>query len=313
MKRYLMLLRFGEGGDGAGASSEGAEGEGTDSGDDDIPSAIPEGARKLWKETVGKKRQAQVPEVPKEEVPEATEAEEPKPQRKSYEELIKNEYKEEHEEYFKRTLNDRMKGVKSENSKMKKALEAVAMKYGIDSKAENFLDSLSQAIEADDSYYEQYAMDHDMTPSQARKTVSLERRAAEYEAMERARQEEEANHESFRVIQMNSEKTKAKYENFDLMTELKDARFVQALQAFGGDTTFAYEACHHNEILQANASRIAEETRLKTSQAISSGSKRPIEGGLGSAAPTQTTVDYSKWTRQQLEAQAEIWRNQKRR
>lgn len=300
----LLLLRFGEGGEGSasGASSEGTSGE-------SIPSSIPERARKLYSETVGKAHS----NVSEESEPSKEEA---KPSKMSYEELIKSDdYKDAHKEYMEKTINDRVKkykGVESENKTMRNALNTIALKYGIDSASETFMDDLNSAIEADDSYYEKYAYDHDMTPQDARKIVTLERKVRESEAEQARIAQEEAQREEFRRVQMNADLTKAKYASFDLSTELQNPSFVRILQATNGDTTAAYQAVHHDEIIRGISAMVAQEAKAKTANAMSVNSNRPIENGLSSSAPSQVQTDFSRMNLEQLRAYAEEQRRKMR-
>lgn len=300
----LLLLRFGEGGEGSasGASSEGTSGE-------SIPSSIPERARKLYSETVGKAHS----NVSEESKPSTEEA---KPSKMTYEELIKSDdYKDAHKEYMEKTINDRVKkykGVESENKTMRNALNTIALKYGIDSASETFMDDLNSAIEADDSYYEKYAYDHDMTPQDARKIVTLERKVRESEAEQARIAQEEAQREEFRRVQMNADLTKAKYASFDLSTELQNPSFVRILQATNGDTTAAYQAVHHDEIIRGISAMVAQEAKAKTANAMSVNSNRPIENGLSSSAPSQVQTDFSRMNLEQLRAYAEEQRRKMR-
>lgn len=300
----LLLLRFGEGGEGSAAGSASGETSGAE-----IPSSIPERARKLYAETVGNAH-------PKSEPKPSTSTEEAKPSKMTYEELIKSEdYKDAHKEYMEKTINDRVKkykGVESENKTMRNALNTIALKYGIDSASETFMDDLGKAIEADDSYYEKYAYDHDLTPQDARKIVTLERKVHENEVAQQRVAEEEARREQFRQVQMNSEQTKARYANFDLSTELQNPSFVRILQATNGDTTAAYQAVHHDEIIRGVSAQIAEEAKAKTANAIAYNQNRPIENGLNSTAPTNVQINFRDMNLEQLRAYADAQRKNKR-
>ena len=184
--RDLLLLNlqlFGEGGDG-GAGGEGAVGGETTGAD--IPSAIPERARKNYRDAVEKHK----PTVQKDS--QTTTEEKPSETKIAYADLIKSdEYKEEHQAYMEKTIGDRLKkykGVEAQNAQMKGLLETVAAKYGVDSSAEDFLATLTEKVEADDSYYEKYAMEHDISPEEARKVVTLERKVQAIEMQEQERQ-----------------------------------------------------------------------------------------------------------------------------
>lgn len=303
MKHRLLLLRFGEGGEGSATGATSGETSGAE-----IPSSVPERARKLYAETVGNAH-------PKSEPKPSASVEEAKPSKMSYEELIKSDdYKDAHKEYMEKTINDRVKkykGVETENKTMRNALNTIALKYGIDSASETFMEDLNKAIEADDSYYEKYAYEHDLTPQDARKIVTLERKVHENELQQQMMAEEEARREQFRQVQMNSEATKAKYANFDLSMELQNPAFVRILQATNGDTTAAYQAVHHDEIIRGISAQVAEEAKAKAANAIAYNQNRPIENGLGSSAPSNVQINFRDMNLEQLRAYADSQRRKK--
>lgn len=311
MKYFLSLLRFGEGGDGGSGS---ASAEGTSSGENsgvEIPSSIPERGRKLYAEVV-KQKSASV-EQPKETVEVEETAKESKP---TYDELIKSDdYKEAHREYMEKTINDRIKKYKGIEEKLKKSeslLGTIGAKYGLDSDDKDYIDKLTKAIESDDSYYEKYADEHDMTPTEARKIITLERKLKESEARQAAQREEEARQAQFRVVQQNAMKTQAQYPSFDLGTELQNPAFVRILSATNGDTTAAYTAVHHDEILRGVAQSVAQTAKVATTNNIASGQNRPIENGVTGSAPTQVNINFKNMSLQEIRAYAEAQRRNKR-
>lgn len=311
MKHFLQLLRFGEGGDGGSGS---ASGEATSSGEAsgvEIPSSIPERGRKLYAEVM-KQRSASV-EEPKAEVSDEVDAKATKP---TYDELIKSDdYKEAHREYMEKTINERIKKYKGIEEKLKRSeslLGTIGAKYGLNSEDKDYFDKLSEAIENDDSYYEKYADDHDMTPAEARKIVTLERQVKESEAMLEAQRQEEARQAQFRVVQANAERTKARYPAFDLGTELQNPNFVRILSATNGDTTAAYTAVHHDEILRGVAQSVAQTAKVATANAIASGQNRPVENGVSGAASSDVSINFNKMSLAELRAYADAQRRKKR-
>ena len=64
----------------------------------------------------------------------------------------------------------------------------------------------------------------------------------------------------------------------------------------------AYYAVHRKEIEAARSQVIAQKTAEKFSNAIQAGSRRPDENGTSGQAPSVTTFDYSKASKEQREA-----------
>lgn len=316
MKYFLNLLRFGEGGDGGNGSGTGsatgnATGEAAPSGDNsgvEIPSSVPERAKKLYAEVMKGKSASH--EEPKTEAKVEETAKESKP---TYEEMIKSdEYKDAHREYMEKTINDRIKKYKGLEEKLKSEeslLATIGAKYGLNTEDKDYLAKLTEAIENDDSYYEKYAEDHDMTPAEARKIVTLERKVKETEDVLRAQEEERVRQAQFRVIQQNAAKTQARFPNFNFAAELQNPNFVSIMRATNGDTTAAYIATHHDEIVQGVAQTVAQKAQVASANAIASGQNRPVENGVGGSVPTDVQINFNNMGLNELRA----WADQQRR
>jgi hypothetical protein len=227
----------------------------------------------------------------------------------SYDDLIKSDkYKEDHEAYIKKTVGDRLKkykGIEENLGKHKELLNLVASKYGVNPDDENFLETLNEKIEADDSYYENYAMEHDMDVATARQIVTMERRVAKQEAEQEARQKEEQMRQHIMQLRTNAEKTKAQFPQFDLETEMKDEKFRRLCAVTNGDTTSAYMACHYNDIITSQVQMASRQIQNQTAQAVASNKARPIENGISSSAPSVVQQDFSKMSLSELRQYAE--------
>ena len=312
MKFYLKMLRFGEGGDGGNASASGDAGATSGEGSGvDIPSSVPERARKLYAEVFSQKS-ASV----KEQKAEASGNEGAEHSKPTYDELIKSDdYKQAHHEYMEKALNDRFKKYEGQKERLKAAdglLKTIGMKYGLDSEDKDFMTKLTDAVSKDDTYYERYADDHDMTPAEARHIVELENKVKEQEIAQKKAREEEERQAQFRVVQANSVKTQSMYPSFDLSTELQNPNFVRILSATNGDTTAAYIATHHGEIVNSVAQTVAQQAKEASAKAAASGYNRPIENGIAGTAPTNVEINFSRMSLSELRAYADEQRKKMR-
>jgi hypothetical protein len=313
-KFKLDLQLFGEGGGdgGDGGSAVGAVGDteaSNNSGESKIPASIPEKAKKYYQKAMEKtsgsttEAKTQTSDTAQTtDVPSTTE-------KLSYADLIKSdEYKEEHKAYMDKTISDRLKkykGIEDDNAKYKGILDTVACKYGVDTNAENFLEVLSQKIDADDSYYEKYAMEHDISTEEARRIVTMERKAAQYDAEREQRENQERMRQQIITLRQNAERTKSQFPQFDLDTEMQDERFRRLCAANNGDTTAAYMACHWNEILPATVQMASKKIQAQTAQAVASNKSRPIENGISSSAPSVVQDDFRNMNLQQIRQYAD--------
>jgi hypothetical protein len=305
-KLWLNLQLFGEGGDGGDGGSASGTGEavGGNSGEKEIPASIPEKAKKYYQKALEKTTPAKQTSEESQPTTEAKATE-----KLSYADIIKSDdYREEHKAYMEKTISDRLKKYKClEDSygKAKTTLEIVANKYGVNPDDENFLEVLNQKIEADDSYYENYAMEHDISTEEARKIVTMERKVAQIEAQKQEQAKQEQMRQQIMVLRQNAEKTKAQFPQFDLETEMQNEKFRRLCAVNNGDTTSAYMACHWNEILPATVQMASKKIESQTAQAIASNKARPIENGLSSSAPSVVEQNFKGMTLKEIRAYAD--------
>ena len=310
LKKLLLNLQLfadggGDGGDGGSASASVGEALGNnDSGEDKILASLPEKAQRIYREVMEKHSGSTTDKTGKtSDNAQATNGQ-GTTDRLSYQDIIKSdEYKEEHEAFIKKTIGDRLKkykGMEENLGKHKELLDTVAYKYGVSPDDENFIDVLKEKIDADDSYYESYAMEHDISPEEARKIVTMERKAAQFDAEQEAKARQEQMRQQIMVLRQNAEKTKSQFPQFDLDTEMQDERFRRLCAANNGDTTAAYMACHWNEILPATVQMASRQIQAQTAQAVSANKARPIENGISSTAPSVVQQDYRNMNLKEL-------------
>ena len=311
LKKLLLNLQLfgeggGDGGDGGSASaSVGENNGGTNPGEDTILASIPEKARKYYHKAMERQKGSttNVQEKSNDNVSQTTN-DKGTTEKLSYVDLIKSdEYKEEHKAYMDKAIGDRLKkykGIEDNLGKHKALLDTVAVKYGVNPSDENFLDVLSEKIEADDSYYESYAMEHEVSAEEARKIVTMQRKAERYDAEKAEREKQEQMQRHIMTLRQNAEKTKAQFPEFDLETEMQNESFRRLCAATNGDTSAAYMACHYGEILPATVQRASKQIQMQTAQAIASNKARPIENGISSQAPSVVQPNFKGMNSKQL-------------
>lgn len=311
----LNLQLFADGADGgAPESSEGS----TDSGED-VPAFIPERAKETYRKAMAKTKPTGDTRG------ESTEAIKPQEEVKehvAYADLIKSdEYKDEHKAYMDKTIGDRLKkykGLEEKQSNYDEILGIIGGKYGLDVSSESFMDDLRAKVEADDSYYENYAMEHDISTDEARRVVALERKVMQAEAKQRAdeqqaleAEQERANRERFNRLLSNAEATKARFPEFNFEAEMQNERFRNLCAVNNEDTTAAYMAVHWNEIIPGAMQMASQRAQIQTANAIAAGKNRPIESGLSSTASAVVEQDFSKMNLKELREYAESQRRMK--
>ena len=322
----LNLQLFAEG---AGAGASGATGESggqAPSGDNATAAAeqrlrelgVPEAKIRKSASKVASKMPAPVAktteEAPKEETDVESAATEEKPttedakdnnvstKRMSWEEIMKDpEYNKE----MQAVVRARLKSEKSAEEalgKMAPAIEVMARKYKLDPKNMDY-DALATAINNDDAYYEEKALEMGVSVETAKKVDQMERDTERQKAQNERTLQEQAIQQHFVKLQQQGEALKKTFPNFDLRTELQNPAFARMTAPnVGISVEDAYYAVHRNEIQTAAMQVTAQKTAEKISNAIQSGSRRPDESGASSQAPSVSTFDYAKASREQREA-----------
>lgn len=314
--KFINLQLFAEGGtggDGGSASASGEAAVGTSG--ESIPASIPEKAKKYYQKAVEKTPKQNVSPTKASVSPTTTETN--TTEKMSYADIIKSdEYKDEHKAYMDKTIGDRLKkykGIEENLGKHKALLDIVANKYGVNPDDENYLDVLSQKIEADDSYYENYAMEHDISAEEARRIVTMERKVAQIEAQKAEQQKQEQMRQQILTLRQNAEKTKAQFPQFDLDAEMQNEKFRRLCAVNNGDTTAAYMACHWNEILPATVQMASQRVKEQTAQAVAANKARPSENGLSSSASSVVTQNFKGMSLSDIRAYADEQRRKARK
>ena len=322
LKKLLLNLQLfadggGDGGDGGSASASVGEALGRENpGEDKILASIPEKAKKYYQKAMEKQKGSTTEASAQNSDNSQATNEKTTTDRPSYDDLIKSdEYKEAHKAYMDKTIGDRLKkykGLEENYGKAKATLDIVANKYGVNPEDENFLEVLNQKIEADDSYYENYAMEHDVSTEEARKIVTMERKVAQIEAERQEQAKQEAMRHQIMLLRQNAEKTKAQFPNFDLDTEMQDEKFRRLCAVNNGDTTSAYMACHWNEIIPAQVQLATRQVQEQTAKAVASNKARPIENGMSSNAPSVVQNNFKGMSLAEIRAYADEQRRKGR-
>lgn len=263
---------------------------------------LPEGAvRTTPKEVQEQKPQEQVATA--EENPTEEKTETNTPARMSWDEIKADpEYNKE----IQAIVQSRLRGAKNAEESLAKlapALEVLARRHGLD--AENMdYEAIAKAINDDDAYYEDKALEMGVSVEAAKRIDQQERDTARQQKEEARNLEEQKIHDHFRSLEQQGEALKKVFPKFDLRTELQNPVFARMTAPGTGIMSVedAYRAVHRKEIEAAQSQVIAQRTAQNISNAIQAGSRRPDENGTSGQSASVTTFDYSKASKEQREA-----------
>ena len=218
----------------------------------------------------------------------------PSPDREAaFEKLIKGEYKDLYNARLQDTLRKRLQSTNETVEKynaLSPALEMLSKKYGVDASDAK---KLVAAIEEDDSYYEQEAMEKGIPVEHLKEIRKMERENAE---LRRQMQEQKTKENASRLYASwldQAKKVESVYPSFNLQAEMQNPKFIDLLRS-NIDVRTAYEVLHKDEIIPAAMQFTAKTVEQKLANKIIAGGARPDENGMDSSGATVVKRDVSK-------------------
>lgn len=229
-----------------------------------------------------------------------------------FEKLIKGEYKDLYDARMQDTIQKRLKGHKEIADKyeaLTPTLETLAKKYGVDA---SDISALNKAIEEDDAYYEEEALEKGVTVEQLKEIKKMERENAELKKLRDEQNAREAAEQKVAGWMEESKQVKAIYPQFDLKGELQNPKFVDLLRVPGVDVRTAYELTHKDEIIAGAMQFTAKTVEKKIADKIAANGARPTENGLNSQSASLTKSDVSQLSKADiLDIQRRVARGEK--
>ena len=210
-----------------------------------------------------------------------------------FEKLIKGEYKDLYDAKMQDTIQKRLKGQKETVDKfnaLAPTIEMMAKKYGVEA---SDIEGLNKAIQEDDSYYEQEALDKGMTVQQLKEIKKMERENADLKAQMEEAQRQENGKKLYAAWMQQADEAKKVYPSFDLRAEMNNPKFVDLLRS-NSDVRTAYEVLHKDEIIPAAMQFTAQTVESKLAKSIASNGARPSENGMSSQSAAVVKSDVSQ-------------------
>lgn len=226
----------------------------------------------------------------------------------AFEALIKGEYKDLYDAKMQDTIQKRLKGQKDIVDKynaLAPTLELMGKKYGVDA---SDIEALNKAIEEDNSFYEDEALEKGMTVQQLKEIKKMERENATLKAQMEEAQRQENGKKLYAAWMQQADEAKKVYPSFDLRAEMNNPRFVDLLRS-NIDVRTAYEVLHKDEIIPAAMQFTAQTVESKLAKSIASNGARPSENGMSSQSAAVVKSDVSQLSK---EDRAEIIRRVQR-
>jgi hypothetical protein len=210
-----------------------------------------------------------------------------------FESLIKGEYKDLYDAKMQDTIQKRLKGSKETVDKynaLTPTLEILAKKYGVDA---SDIEALNKAIEEDDSYFEEEALEKGITVQQLKEIRKIERENADLRRQMEEQNRKESANKIYAQWMEQAEDAKAVYPSFDLRVEMQNPQFVNLLRS-NVDVKTAFEVLHKDEIIPAAMQYTAKTVEQKLTNKIIANGARPAENGNSSQSATVVKSDVSQ-------------------
>ena len=210
-----------------------------------------------------------------------------------FERLIKGEYKDLYDARVQDTIQKRLKSSKETVDKYNEltpTLEMLAKKYGVDI---GDIASLNKAIQEDDSYYEEEALEKGISVQQLKEIRKMERENAALKAQMDEAKRQENGKKLYAAWMQQAEEAKKIYPSFDIRTEMNNPKFVDLLRS-NIDVRTAYEVLHKDDIIRGAMQFTAQTVESKIAKKVASQGARPAENGMSSQSAAVVKSDVSQ-------------------
>lgn len=168
-------------------------------------------------------------------------------------------------------------------------LNTLSAKYGLENPD---VQMLMEAIDKDNSFWEEAAIKEGMSVEQYKKMKQYE--AEHKQILDAARKAEQIRQkeQTWERWNQEAELCAQKFPQFNMDAELNNDNFIRLLGA-GLDVESAYKAAHFDELTEGIAKQTEQETRKKVADNIRAGAGRPLENGIGTGGANKTKT--SAW------------------
>lgn len=215
-----------------------------------------------------------------------------------FEKLIKGDYKDLYDAKVQDTIQRRLKGTRETVERyeaLQPTLDMLAKKYGVDAAD---IKALNKAIEDDDAFYEEEAMQKGITVQQLKEIRKMERENTE---LKRQMDEERRQKNAERLYASwmdQAKKAKTVYPSFDLDAEMQNPQFVNLLRS-NVDVRSAYEVIHKDEIISGAMQFAVQNATQKVTNKVIANGARPAENGTNAQSATVVGRDVSQLSKEE--------------
>lgn len=182
------------------------------------------------------------------------------------------------------------KAMQTQLDSYKPIMDMLQAKYG-----QTDLAQLQAAIEEDESFFEDAAMQRGMTVEQYKQVSRLERENAAYKAAQQQQEAQLGAQQQQAAWFAEEQAIRAQYPNFDLQAEIRNPQFAAILQR-GGSVTDAFRLTHYDDLMAAAQQQASNISTQRAAAALRKNAQRPIENGARTSNGQRVVSDPSALT-----------------
>ncbi len=157
---------------------------------------------------------------------------------------------------------------------------------------------LLEALEEDNTYWEQAAEEAGMTVEQYKQFQRLQRENEALIREQRQRQGQEMVDRQLRQWYMEAEETRKVYPSFSLESEVQNPEF-KSMISHGVPVRHAYEVLHLNDIKAGVAQMTAQATEKQVTDNVRARGSRPVENGTSAQSGFVVKDDVSRLSKKE--------------
>ena len=227
---------------------------------------------------------------------------ETQPEKKSFDDLIKGEYRQEYAAKVQEAIKNRFRdnaGLEKRANAMQPILDELARRYGMDAADP---EAIAKRFTDDDSLYEEEASKLGVPVGTLKQMKKLEAENARMKAEAKQSSEDMMLRSHFRKLVEQSEEMKNVFPGFDLEAELQNPSFARLTSPeVGISVRDAYFALHHDDIQKASMQYAARQAMQQVAQSVQANGARTVENGMLSTGAVQAKTNPKEFTRQDRE------------
>lgn len=214
------------------------------------------------------------------------------------------EYKDIHNKYFEKAMGRRLKGKEKQIAELQgykdqtaTLLDRLAVKYGVADPTD--IEAILKASDEDDSFYEQYAYEHNIGVPEAKQVIKAQRVIAENDRKLAQEAEQQAFIEHFNNVWLpQAAETQQYYPDFDFDYETSDecptSETFNRLINNGVTVKMAYEVIHQKELMGGAMQFAYNAAQQEMADARTARTQRPKENGTSGQQASAVVDDMSK-------------------